>query len=69
MENEHDMLVEQYLFRHFDDVHTILGKHQVDVLCYLDNVEYRFPFYTIQYYNANPYDIVNSIWEYIITNI
>ena len=67
MENEHDALVRQYLEKHFDAAHVVLAKEQVKVECRLDSALFRFPFYARQYYEANPYDVVNTIWEYINT--
>jgi hypothetical protein len=67
MENEHDALIKQYLLKHFDAVDIVLAVDQVKISCYLGEAELRFPFYAIQYYKANPYDVVNAIWEYINT--
>lgn len=65
MENEHDLLIKEYLLKHFDAVEILPEKAQINVLCYLGEYEYRFPFCAIHYYQASPYDVVNSIWEYI----
>ena len=67
MENEHDALVRQYLEKHFDATCIVLAKEQVVVNCHLGSALFRFPFYARQYYEANPYDVVNAIWEYINT--
>ena len=67
MENEHDALVRQCLEKHFDAVCIMLSKEQVVLNCHLGSVLFRFPFYAMQYYETNPYTVVNTIWEYINT--
>lgn len=66
MENEHDTLIRQYLERHFDAAYMVLSKEQVVVTCRLGSALFRFPFYARQYYEAFPYDVVNTIWQRII---
>jgi hypothetical protein len=66
MENEHDSLVRQYLEKHFDAVGVVLEKDQAVVCCHLGSMLFRFPFYVGPYYAANPHDVENAIWEYIV---
>ena len=63
--------VEEILLKHFPHAYCEESEFNDNIIfvdCYFDKscIEYiSFPFTMENFYRSNPYDIVNSIWEYI----
>jgi hypothetical protein len=66
--------IENALQKHFDTVYVdIFSGNDVIVKCMLsghqEDIWYRFSIKEDVFYASNPYDVVNSIWEYIAKNV
>ncbi len=64
-----ELLILQYLNKHFPGVYSEIDGDVIYFICPLDkDFIMRFPFYIEDVESSNPYDIVNTIWQYLLEN-